>query len=68
MALRTDPGLGWLMAVSVPVMIIAIGLIMRQMIPQFRDARMVTIPKAKLLPQEERPAEVVRAVVEFLAG
>ena len=40
----------------------------KQMVPQFRDARMVTIPGAKLLPQEEMPTEVVRAAEEFLAA
>ena len=39
----------------------------KAMLPQFRDARLVTIPQAKLLPQEERPAEVAKAVLEFLA-
>jgi haloalkane dehalogenase len=40
----------------------------RQMLPQFRDARLVTIAKAKLLPQEEKPAEVAKAALEFLAA
>ncbi|WP_162932642.1 alpha/beta fold hydrolase [Solimonas sp. K1W22B-7] len=40
----------------------------RAMLPQFRDARMVTIPRAKLLPQEEKPGEVAKAVLEFLSG
>ncbi len=40
----------------------------RQMLPQFREARLVTIPQTRLLPQEEKPAEVVKATLEFLAG
>ena len=40
----------------------------KAMLPQFRDARMVTIADAKLLPQEEKPAEVAKAVLEFLAA
>jgi ATP-binding cassette, subfamily B, multidrug efflux pump len=36
MALRQDIGLSWLVGVSVPVLAIAIGLIIRRMVPQFR--------------------------------
>src|SRR5262249_31028102 len=36
MALQQDVNLSWLLVVAVPVMVIAIGLIMRKMIPQFR--------------------------------
>jgi pimeloyl-ACP methyl ester carboxylesterase len=39
----------------------------RQMLTQFPDARLVEIPGAKLLVHEERPAEVTRAVLDFLA-
>lgn len=38
----------------------------KAMLPQFRDARLVTIPRAKLLPQEEQPEAVAQAVLEFL--
>jgi len=37
-------------------------------LPQFKDARLVAIPKAKLLPQEERPEAVAREVLAFLAA
>ena len=36
MALRQDIGLSWLVGVSVPVLAIAVGLIIRRMVPQFR--------------------------------
>lgn len=36
MALREDVGLSWLVVVAVPVMVLAVGLIIRQMMPQFR--------------------------------
>ena len=36
MALQEDVGLSWLMAVSVPVLIVAIGLVIARMVPQFR--------------------------------
>ncbi|HUP92690.1 MAG TPA: alpha/beta hydrolase [Solimonas sp.] len=41
----------------------------RQMASQFPDCRgLVAIPKAKLLPHEERPAEVAQALRGFLSG
>lgn len=36
MALQQDVGLSWLMAVSIPVLLIAVGLIMSRMVPLFR--------------------------------
>ncbi len=36
MALREVVGLSWLMGVSVPVLVVAIGLIIRKMVPSFR--------------------------------
>jgi ATP-binding cassette, subfamily B, multidrug efflux pump len=36
MALHEDVGLSWLVVVAVPVMVLAVGLIIRKMIPQFR--------------------------------
>jgi len=36
MALREDVGLSWLVVVAVPAMVVAVGLIIRQMLPQFR--------------------------------
>jgi ATP-binding cassette subfamily B protein len=36
MALRQDIGLSWLLGISVPVLAIALALIIRQMVPQFR--------------------------------
>ena len=38
----------------------------REMLKQFPDANLVEIPRARLLVHEERPAEVARAVLEFL--
>lgn len=39
----------------------------RKMASQFPDAQFVTIPAAKLLPHEERPAEVLKPLLDFLA-
>ncbi len=36
MALQQDVGLSWLMAVSIPVLLVAVGLIMVRMVPLFR--------------------------------
>ena len=36
MALRTDVGLSWLVAVAIPVLAITVGLLLRQMLPRFR--------------------------------
>jgi pimeloyl-ACP methyl ester carboxylesterase len=39
----------------------------RRMVKQFPDARLVEIPGARLLVHEEKPADVARAVLTFLA-
>src|SRR6185437_807919 len=36
LALRQDLGLAWLLVVSIPVLLIAVGLIIRKMVPLFR--------------------------------
>jgi pimeloyl-ACP methyl ester carboxylesterase len=38
----------------------------REMLKQFPDAQLTAIPGARLLPHEEKPAEVAAALVEFL--
>jgi ATP-binding cassette subfamily B protein len=63
MAVKTDPGLSWLMAVSVPVMVIAIGLIMRQMIPQFRLMQERIDVLNRVLREQITGIRVVRAFV-----
>ncbi len=40
----------------------------RHMLTQLPDARLVEIPGARLLAHEEKPAEVARAVLDFLAS
>jgi ATP-binding cassette subfamily B protein len=37
MATRQDAGLAWLLAFSIPVLAISLGLIVRKMVPQFRE-------------------------------
>ncbi len=63
MALEADPGLSWLMGVSVPVMVIAIGLIMRRMIPQFRLMQGRIDVLNRVLREQITGIRVVRAFV-----
>jgi ATP-binding cassette subfamily B multidrug efflux pump len=63
MALKTDIGLAWLLLVSVPVLVIAIGLIVTKMIPQFRlmQARIDVVNR--VLREQISGIRVVRAFV-----
>ncbi|MGW0431624.1 ABC transporter ATP-binding protein [Micromonospora sp. NPDC003197] len=63
MALREDVGLSWLMLVSVPVLALAIGSIVRQMVPQFRlmQTRIDTVNR--VLREQITGIRVVRAFV-----
>ncbi len=63
MALREDVGLSWLMLVSVPVLVVAIGLIIRRMVPQFRlmQTRIDTVNR--VLREQIGGVRVVRAFV-----
>ncbi|GAA0906678.1 ABC transporter ATP-binding protein [Virgisporangium aurantiacum] len=62
-ALREDVGLSWLMLVCVPVMVLAVGLIMRSAIPQFRlmQERIDTVNR--VLREQITGIRVVRAFV-----
>jgi ATP-binding cassette subfamily B multidrug efflux pump len=63
LALHTDVGLSWLVAVAVPVLAIAIGAIVSQMVPQFRlmQKRIDTINR--VLREQISGIRVVRAFV-----
>jgi ATP-binding cassette subfamily B multidrug efflux pump len=63
LALKTDVGLSWLMGVSVPVMVVAIGLIMRKMIPQFRLMQARIDVLNRVLREQISGIRVVRAFV-----
>jgi ATP-binding cassette subfamily B multidrug efflux pump len=63
MALNTDVGLSWLMLVSVPVLAIAIGLIIRRMIPQFRLMQTRIDAVNRVLREQIAGIRVVRAFV-----
>jgi ATP-binding cassette subfamily B multidrug efflux pump len=63
MALREDVGLSWLMLVSVPVLILAIGLIIRRMVPQFRSMQTRIDTINRVLREQITGIRVVRAFV-----
>jgi ATP-binding cassette, subfamily B, multidrug efflux pump len=63
MALQEDAGLSWLMVVSVPVMIGAISLILRRMIPQFRRMQERIDTVNRVLREQIGGVRVVRAFV-----
>ncbi len=63
MALQQDVGLSWLMAVSIPVLLIAVGLIMSRMVPLFRLMQK-RIDKVNLVLREQLTGiRVIRAFV-----
>ncbi|MGD9991228.1 ABC transporter ATP-binding protein [Pseudonocardia sp.] len=63
MALNEDIGLSWLMAVCVPVLIVAIGLVIVRMVPKFRlmQTRIDTVNR--VLREQITGIRVVRAFV-----
>ncbi|MDG4791165.1 ABC transporter ATP-binding protein [Micromonospora sp. WMMD1102] len=63
MALREDVGLSWLMLVCVPVLVLAIGLMISRMVPQFRlmQTRIDTVNR--VLREQITGIRVVRAFV-----
>ncbi|MGI5146242.1 ABC transporter ATP-binding protein [Plantactinospora sp. CA-294935] len=63
MALREDVGLSWLMLVCVPVLVLAIGLVIRRMVPEFRlmQTRIDTVNR--VLREQITGIRVVRAFV-----
>jgi ATP-binding cassette subfamily B multidrug efflux pump len=63
MALREDVGLSWLMVVAVPVLIVAIGLIIRKMVPGFRAMQVAIDGVNRVLREQITGIRVVRAFV-----
>jgi len=63
MALQQDVNLSWLQVVSVPVMVVAISLIMRKMIPQFRLVQGRIDGLNRVLREQIAGIRVVRAFV-----
>jgi ATP-binding cassette subfamily B protein len=63
MALRTDPGLSWLVAVAMPVLALSIFLIIRQMSPLFRVIQGRIDVVNRILREQITGIRVVRAFV-----
>jgi len=63
MALQEDAGLSWLMLIIVPAMAVAIALIMRRMIPQFRLMQERIDSVNRVLREQITGIRVVRAFV-----
>jgi len=63
MALREDVGLSWLMLVCVPVLVLSIGMIIRQMVPQFRLMQTRIDSVNRVLREQIAGIRVVRAFV-----
>jgi ATP-binding cassette, subfamily B, multidrug efflux pump len=63
LALREDVGLSWLMLVAVPVLAIAIGLIIRRMVPTFRKMQTRIDVVNRVLREQITGVRVVRAFV-----
>jgi ATP-binding cassette, subfamily B, multidrug efflux pump len=63
MALREDIGLAWVIAVSVPVLVTVLGLIIRRMVPQFRQMQTRIDTVNRVLREQLAGIRVVRAFV-----
>jgi ATP-binding cassette, subfamily B, multidrug efflux pump len=63
MALREDVGLSWLMLVSVPALLLSIGVIVRAMVPQFRAMQVRIDDVNRVLREQLTGIRVVRAFV-----
>ncbi|HKU30019.1 ABC transporter ATP-binding protein [Arthrobacter sp. NyZ413] len=63
MAIRQDVQLSWLIAVSVPVLLIAVGLIVTRMVPLFRKMQVRIDTVNRVLREQLAGIRVVRAFV-----
>ena len=63
MALRQDIGLSWLMLVCIPVLVLAIGMIVIRMVPQFRAMQARIDLVNRVLREQLTGIRVVRAFV-----
>jgi ATP-binding cassette subfamily B protein len=63
MALKQDVGLAWLVAVAVPLLAIAVGLVIRQMLPQFRLMQTSIDSVNRIMREQITGIRVVRAFV-----
>ncbi|MBP7930594.1 MAG: ABC transporter ATP-binding protein [Acidimicrobiia bacterium] len=61
MAIREDPGLSWLVAVSVPLLAISVGILTRKMIPGFQTMQSSVDKVNRILREQITGIRVVRA-------
>ncbi|MGH8180437.1 MAG: ABC transporter ATP-binding protein, partial [Steroidobacteraceae bacterium] len=62
-AIHEDPGLSWLLGVSVPVLAVVIGLVVARMVPQFRRMQKIVDAVNRILREQIGGIRVVRAFV-----
>ena len=63
MALRQDVGLSWLIAVSVPVLLVIAGLVISRMVPLFRSYQLKLDAVNRIMREQLTGVRVVRAFV-----
>jgi len=63
MAMREDLGLSWLLAVVVPALFIAVGVVVSQMVPSFREVQTRIDDVNRILREQISGIRVVRAFV-----
>src|ERR1700712_3698602 len=63
MALREDFGLGWILAVVVPALFLSVGLVVSQMVPNFRKMQVRLDEVNRVLREQITGIRVVRAFV-----
>jgi ATP-binding cassette subfamily B protein len=63
MALNQDVGLSWLVAVAIPLLAVAVGLVIRKMIPQFRLMQTSIDSVNRIMREQITGIRVVRAFV-----
>lgn len=63
MALREDVGLSWILTVSIPLLVVGIGLVVARMVPQFRRMQERVDDVNKVLREQITGIRVVRAFV-----
>ncbi|HET8561639.1 MAG TPA: ABC transporter ATP-binding protein [Marmoricola sp.] len=63
MAMREDLGLSWLIAVSVPLLVVSIGFVVSRMVPSFRKMQERIDEVNRLLREQITGVRVVRAFV-----
>ncbi len=63
MAMRQDIGLSWLLAVSMPLLLVSVGLVVRRMVPQFRRMQEWIDKVNSVLREQITGIRVVRAFV-----